>query len=165
MGKAKIEDQVTENQVEEVTEAVEEVIEKPYTLRKLQDGDLYPLLQLLRKLGLKDFKNAFIEKKNEYKQRINAFDPNLYETDAEKAKAIEDFEENTGIDVFLDMADVMISKIETHKDSIYEFYSNLSGIQPEEIMKMEFGTLPLMIYDSFSEVKNTAFFKVLSKLL
>ena len=35
----------------------------------------------------------------------------------------------------------------------------------EEIKELEFGTLPLMIYDSFSEVKNTSFFKVFAKLL
>lgn len=150
---------------ETVDKTVEEVIERPYTLRKLQDGDLYPLLQLLRKLGLKDFKDAFNAKKIERMQKINAFNPDLYETDEEKAKAIEDFEKSTGYDVFFDMADVMISKIDTHKDAIYGFYSDLAGVAPEEIMQMEFGTLPLMIYDSFSEVKNTAFFKVLSKLL
>ena len=160
MGKAKIEDQVTENQMEEVTEVVEEVIERPYTLRKLADADLFPLLQLLRKLGLKDFKDAFIQKKEEHK-----FNPNLYETDEEKAKAFAQYQKEVGIDTFLGMADIMISKIDTHKDSIYEFYSSLAGVAPEEILQMEFGTLPLMIYDSFSEVKNTAFFKVLSKLL
>ena len=167
-----IENQVTEN-VEEVTEAVdvsvdetvEEIIKRPYTLRKLSDADLYPVLQLLRKLGLKDFKNAFIEKRSEYMQKLTEFNPNLYETDEEKAKAMEALQKRTGFDVVIDMADVMISKIETHKDAIYEFYSSLAGVAPEEIMQMEFGTLPLMIYDSFSEVKNTAFFKVLSKLL
>ena len=65
----------------------------------------------------------------------------------------------------MDMADVLISKIDSHKDAIYEFYSNLSGIGADDIKEMEFGTLPLMIYDSFNEVKNTAFFKALSRLL
>ena len=127
-----IENQVTENQVEEVAEAVdasidvsvdetvEEVIERPYTLRKLKDADLFPLLQLLRKLGLKDFKDAFIQKKQEHR-----FNPDLYETDEERAKAFAKFQKEAGIDVFLGMADIMISKIETHKDSIYEFYSDL----------------------------------------
>ena len=148
-----------------VEETVEEVIGRPYNLRKLADADLFPVLQLLRKLGLKDFKDAFIAKRHEYMQQLNEFNPNLYETDEEKKKAMEDLQKSAGLNVVMDMADVMISKIETHKDSIYGFYSTLSGLQPEEIMQMEFGTLPLMIYDSFSEVKNTAFFKVLSKLL
>ena len=35
----------------------------------------------------------------------------------------------------------------------------------EEIKEMEFGTLPMMIVDTFAKAKNTSFFKVLSKLL
>ena len=141
-------------------ETVEEVVERPYTLRKLADEDLFPLLQLIRQLGFKDFKNAFVESRKKA-----TFNSNAYESEDEKEKALDNFKEATGINVFMDMADVMISKIATHKDAIYEFYSNLSGIPADDIKKMEFGTLPLMIYDSFSEVKNTSFFKVLSKLL
>lgn len=151
-----------ENEVAEVSEnaAVEEIIERPYTLRKLADADLFPLLQLIRKLGLKDFKNAFTDS-----MKKSTFNPDVYESEEEKEEALNNFKEAVGIDVFMDMADVMISKIDTHKDAIYEFYSNLSGIPADDIKEMEFGTLPLMIYDSFNEVKNTAFFKVLSRLL
>lgn len=152
--KKAIENQVTENQVEEVTEAVdasvdetveeiaEEVIERPYTLRKLKDGDLIPLLQLFRKLGLKEFKDAFVQM-----------------AEGRSVKEV-------GSIVFLEIADIMISKLggQTGED-IYNFYSEMSGIPVDEIKQMEFGTLPLMIYDSFDEAKNTAFFKVLFKLL
>lgn len=128
--------EAVENQV------TEEVIERPYTLRKLEDGDLIPLLQLFRKLGLKEFKDAFVQM---------AEGKNVNEV---------------GRIVFLEIADIMIGKLagQTGED-IYNFYSGMSGIPVDEIKKMEFGTLPLMIYDSFDEVKNTAFFKVLFKLL
>ena len=130
--------------VEETTveEAVEEVVERPYTLRRLKDSDLMPLLQLLRKLGLKDFKDAFTSAKGE--------------KDVEALGKL----------VVLDIADIIIDKISTSAcDDIYAFWSGLSGIPVEEIKEMEFGTLPLMIYDTFSEVKDTSFFKVLFKLL
>lgn len=120
----------------------EEIVERPYTLRKLRDSDLMPLLQLIRKLGLKDFKDVFSQAVEEKDVR-------------ERGKL-----------VVLDIADMIIGKICTSVgDEIYAFWSELSGIPAEEIKNMEFGTLPLMIYDSFSEVKNTAFFKVLFKLL
>lgn len=152
-----------EEVVEEVTEeTTEEVIERPYTLRKLKDADLYPLLQLLRKIGLKEFKDAYIESKNKNKTKFNGDD---YESEAEKLVALQELQDSVGANVVIDMADYLISKIDTHKDDIYDFYSGLSGISSDEIKNMEFGTLPLMIYDSFNEVKNTAFFKVLSKLL
>ena len=125
-----------------VSENVEEVIERPYTLRKLKDGDLMPLLRILRKCGLKDFKESLMQ--------------------VAEGKSINE----VGVMVVLDMADIIIGNITgAAGEDIYNFYSDLSGITVEEIKEMEFGTLPMMILDSFSEVKNTGFFKVLSKLL
>lgn len=138
-----VENQMTENQVEEAVDAtVDETVERPYTLRKLKDGDLFPLLQLFRKLGLKEFKDAFMQ--------------------MAEGRSVNE----VGKIVFLEIADIMIGKLggETGEE-IYNFYSELSGIPVADIKQMEFGTLPLMIYDSFDEIKNTAFFKVLFKLL
>lgn len=134
-----IEKIVTEEVPEEV---IEEVIERPYTLRKLKDGDLIPLLGLFRKLGLKTFKDVVVKASNG--------------GDIEKI----------GVEALLDIGDVMIEHLETDAGpAIYAFYADMSGLSVEEIKDMEFGTLPMMIYDSFSEVKNTSFFKVLAKLL
>lgn len=148
----------------EVKEVVEEVVERPYTLRKLMDADLFPLLQLLRKLGFKDIKESVTASVAEAREN-NKFDPNDYKTEEEKKIALAKLKDDVGIDIALSMADMLISKLDTHSNDIYEFFSNLAGVPADEIKKMEFGTLPLMIYDSFSEVKNTAFFKVLIKLL
>lgn len=127
---------------QEAEEQQEEVIERPYQLRKLKDGDLIPLLSLFRKLGLKEFKDTL--------QNI---------TDGASLEEI-------GISAVLSMGDVVIANLEGAAGAdIYTFYSDMSGIPVEDMKEMEFGTLPLMIYDSFSEVKNTSFFKVLSKLL
>lgn len=125
----------------EVMEPQEEVIERPYTLRNLKDSDLFPLLQLLRKIGLQNFKQSFVQ-----------------ETEGKTVKAV-------GITVVLDMADIIIANLGTASDDIYEMWSGLSGIPVNKMKEMEFGTLPLMIYDTFNEVKNTSFFKVLSKFL
>lgn len=128
--------------VEDNTKQEEAVIERPYTLRKLNDGDLMPLLQLFRKLGLKEFKDTF-------KQEA-------------KGMTIDE----VGKMVVLDIADIVISKLcGPVGEDIYSFWSDMSGIPVDEIKQMEFGTLPLMIYDSFNEVKNTSFFKVVFKLL
>lgn len=123
-------------------ETKEEIIERPYELRKLKDGDLIPLLGLFRKLGLKDFKDTIVKAAN---------GGNVQEI---------------GIEALLNIGDVVIANLETDAgDAIYDFYSSMSGIPVDEIKDMEFGTLPMMIYDSFSEVKNASFFRVLAKLL
>ena len=118
------------------------VNERNYTLRKLKDGDLMSLLRILRKLGLKEFKDIVKM--------------------ASDGKSVEEI----GVAALLNVADKMIESLDQGAgDEIYSFYADLSGIPADEIKEMEFGTLPLMIYDSFSEVKNASFFKVLAKLL
>lgn len=127
---------------EAIEKIEEEIIERPYTLRKLKDGDLIPLLGIFRKMGLKDFKDVVMKAAN-----------------GGSVKEI-------GVEAILNIGAVMIEHLETDAGpAIYDFYSDMSGIPVEEIKDMEFGTLPMMIYDSFSEVKNTSFFKVLAKLL
>lgn len=122
--------------------AEEEIIERPYKLRKLKDGDLIPLLGLFRKLGLREFREVV--------DRV-AHGGNI---------------EEIGLNAIMDVGAVIIENLEgAAGEAIYDFWSGLSGIPVEEIKEMEFGTLPLMIYDSFSEVKNAGFFKVLAKLL
>lgn len=119
-----------------------EIIERPYTLRKLKDGDLIPLLGLFRKLGLKEFKDVVGKVAN--------------------GGSVEEI----GLNAIMNIGDVIIENLEGNAgEAIYDFWSGLSGIPVDEIKEMEFGTLPLMIYDSFSEVKNASFFKVLAKLL
>ena len=132
----------TVESINEIVKVEEEIIERPYTLRKLKDGDLIPLLGLFRKLGLKEYKDTMMAVAN---------GANVQEI---------------GVNVLLNIGEVIISHLETDAGpAIYKFYSDLSGIPVEEIKEMEFGTLPLMIYDSFNEVKNSSFFKVLAKLL
>ena len=125
-----------------VEETVEEVVERPYTLRKFKDGDLWPLLQILKKIGIKDCKEAFMQV-------------------ASGEKTLKDI----GILAAFDLADILIGNLTKVEEEVYSLYSEMSGIAADDIKSMEFGTLPLMIMDSFNEVKNTSFFKVLSKLL
>lgn len=126
----------------EVIEIKDKVIERPYTLRKFKDGDLFPMLQILKKIGIKDCKEAFIQ--------VASGEKNL---------------KQIGMMAGFDLADIMIGNLAKAENEIYELYSCLSGIPVEDMKEMEFGTLPMMIYDSFHEAKNTSFFKVLSKLL
>lgn len=131
------------SKAEKPVETVEKVIERPYTLRKLKDSDLFPLVKLLRSIGLKEIKKV------------------IEDVQGADGKSFDEI----GKGVVFEMADVVISNIENHENEIYSFWSELSGIPVDDMKEMEFGTLPLMIYDSFLEVKNTTFFKVLFKLL
>ena len=125
-----------------VEETVEKVVERPYTLRKFSDGDLFPILKILKKIGIKDCKEAFVQV-------------------ASGEKTLKEI----GILASFDLADILIGNLTKVEEEVYSLYSDMSGLAVDDIRAMEFGTLPLMIMDSFNEVKNTSFFKVLSKLL
>ena len=127
---------------EVAVEETVETIERPYTLRKFSDGDLFPVLKILKKIGIKDCKEAFVQV-------------------ASGEKTVKDI----GILAAFDLADILIGNLTKVEEEMYSLYSDMSGIPADEIRAMEFGTLPLMIMDSFNGVKNTSFFKVLSKLL
>ena len=141
MGKKEVEGTLQEAPVSENQE-VEEIVERPYTLRKLKDKDLFPLLNILKKIGIKDCKEAFIQV-------------------ASGEKTVKQI----GIMASFDLADILIGNLPYVLDEAYELWSDISGISVDEIKDMEFGTLPLMIIDTFSEARNTSFFKVLSKFL
>lgn len=141
MEKKEVEGTLQEPPVSENQEA-EEIIERPYTLRKLKDHDLFTLLKILKKIGIKDCKEAFIQV-------------------ASGEKTLKQI----GIMASFDIADILIGNLAKVEEETYEMWSDISGIPVEEMKDMEFGTLPLMIMDTFSEAQNTSFFRVLSKFL
>lgn len=120
----------------------EEAIERPYTLRNLKDSDLFPLLRILKKIGIKDCKEAFIQV-------------------ASGEKTLKQI----GIMASFDIADILIGNLAKAEEEIYGMWSDISGIPVEEMKDMEFGTLPLMIIATFYEARNTSFFRVLSRFL
>lgn len=130
------EEENTEEQMEEA------VIERPYTLRRLKDSDLFMLLKILKKIGIGDCKEAFIQV-------------------ASGEKTLKQI----GIMASFDIADILIGNLAKVENETYEMWSDISGIPVDEMREMEFGTLPLMIMDTFSEARNTSFFRVLSRFL
>ncbi len=131
------------NEQEKVNEnKKEEAVERPYKLRRLKDSDLFLLLKILKKIGIKDCKEAFIQ--------IASGEKTL---------------KQIGIMASFDIADILIGNLAKVEAETYEMWSDISGIPIEDMKEMEFGTLPLMIIDTFSEARNTSFFKVLSKFL
>lgn len=131
-----------QDDMEKVTGEVDTATGRGYELRDLKDKDVFLMLKILKKVGIGNFKQAFYQMVSE-------------------EKAVKDI----GIDVALDMADILIGNIENAEKEIYSLWGELSGLEPKEIKEMEFGTLPLMIMDTFSRARNTSFFRVVSKLL
>ena len=125
----------------EMEEAVVES-EKAYTLRELNDEDLYTVVEIIGKVLPDDAKEAFA-------QAVNAGVP----------------VEKVGGMVAFDIVRLILKNLKAVKDEVYSFLSDLSGIPADDIRKMPFGTTPRMLKEVFTSEKNADFFKELSGLL
>lgn len=131
---------IEEANIEEIQ--VEELVKKPYTLRDLNDEDIYPLCEIIGKVLPDDMKEAFVQ--------IMSGEKSL---------------KDTGIMVVFDLGKLILKNFSSVKTEMYGLLSDMSGIPVEELKKMPFGTTPRMIKDIFQDAKNTDFFKELSELL
>lgn len=133
---------LNETETEETTaENAETENKKPYTLRRLNDGDLWAVLDIIGKV----------------------FPDNLGEVLSKVITGEKSINEVGAITVTKLVVAVLKNMNQVH-DEVYSFLSGVSGIPADEIEKMEFGTTPMMIWDIVKNEKNVGFFKVLSKL-
>lgn len=121
--------------------AMEAEIPASYILRPLCDEDLYPVLAIIGKVFPDDLKEAFV-----------------YVASGKKSM------KEIGYDVGYKLVVAIIKNLHTVGDEVYAFLSDVSGIAPEIIRKMPFGTTPKMLWEIFGEVKNADFFQVFSEL-
>lgn len=114
-----------------------------YQLRPLKDKDLFPMLNILKKVGIKDLKSAFVQ------------------DTSGNMKSIKDI----GIMTAFDLVDILLGNLQNIEDEVYALWSDISGMAVDEMKEQEFGTLPLMIADTFAQAGNNSFFRVLSRFL
>ena len=120
---------------------MEETMNKPYTLRRLKDRDLYPVLEIIGKVFPDDLAPIFV--------RLVTKESTL---------------EELGAIAIMKLVVAVIRNIHVVHDELYAFLADVSGIPAAEIEEMEFGTSPSMIWDIVANEKNNSFFKVVSKL-
>ena len=126
---------------QETTVAQEENVERSYTLRRLKDRDLFPILGIISEVFPDDLAKTFVQLTT-------------------KEKTVQE----VGATAVLKIVLAVLKNMDKVKDDVYNLLSDVSGIPAAEIAEMEFGTTPMMIWDIVSNEKNCGFFKVLSKL-
>lgn len=134
--------ETVEETAEAIVEEIEEVIERPYTLRRLKDAELFPVLEIIAEVFPDDLASAFLDV-------------------ASGEKTINEI----GVVVFTKLIRAVLKNLKKVSEPVYALLSEVSGIPAEEIGEMEFGTTPMMIWDIVNNEKNASFFKVVSKLL
>jgi hypothetical protein len=132
-------------------ENVESDIQKPYTFRKLSTEDIFPMLKLMNKIGLRDLKED------------DGLKNVLFMFMGGSAKGKVDVEK-LGIDMFLELAALITENIPKCETELYTLLSNTSNLSVEDIKEQSPATTMEMIIDFIKKEEFADFFKVVLKL-
>lgn len=136
-----------------------ENIEKTYELRDLQADDLFVLVSIVSKIGIKEFKACFAS------DDVMAAVKSMAKKD-EKEEAADNSNDITsvGISVALDIAAILMANIGKCKNDIYALLANLSGMKAADIAKLPVMTFTSMVVDLVKKKEFADFFQEAVKL-
>jgi len=142
--------------MEATSEAVEQTQpeEKLYTFRRLQTTDMFLMLKLFKKIGLKDLK----ENEN-MKNFIFMFMGGTVKGEKGKIDV-----NKIGVDMFLEVACLLCDSIPKAEEELYNLLSVTSNRSVKEIQKQDMAVTFEMIVDFVKKEEFMDFFKAVSKL-
>lgn len=126
---------------------------KPYTLKRLQSRDIFPMLRILSKIGINEFKECFSS-------------PEITRLVAKANASGEDLDiSSVGVNVVFEVCGVIVNNIPKCENDIYAFLAQLSGMSTEDIANMDAVVFFEMIVDVIKKPEFKDFIKVVSGLL
>lgn len=128
--------------------------EATYTLRSLQGADIFPMSAIIKKIGVKEFKNAFQD--DEIKGLVQSINNGDMSKDAAANQA--------GMTVILNIVDVVLGNLPRAEKDIYKFLASLSGMKPNEVAALPMATFTGMVIDVIQKDEFKDFIKVVSRL-
>ena len=120
-----------------------------FELRNLTADDIFPMFQILSKIGIKEFKGCFNN-------------PEIKALVAGKTSAAD--LNSIGLMVAIDAAGILMANLPKAKDDIYQLLSGLSGMKTKEIATLSIADFTQMIIDVIRKEEFKDFFQVVSKL-
>ena len=127
---------------------------KAYELRDLTADDMFPMFQIISKIGIKEFKSCF---ESENVKKLVA------EMTSGKASK-DELKATVGVTVAFDMASVILSNLPNCKDAIYQLLAQLSGMTTKEVGKLPMPVFMEMIIDVIKKKEFADFFQAAVKL-
>lgn len=135
-----------------MVEAIIKTTEKPYIFRRLNASDVAPMCKLLQKFDINEFVKCF---QSEGVQNLIA---------ESKQKQIANIEDVAGIQVIVEMVNIIISHIPDCEAEIFAFFAGVTGLKVKEIKEFELSTFAEMIIEFLKKEELRDFFGVVSKL-
>ena len=127
---------------------------KAYELRDLTADDMFPMIQIISKIGIREFKSCF---ESDNVKKLAA------EMTSGKASK-DELRATVGVTVAFDLASVILSNLANCKDDIYLLLSQLSGMTTKEIANLPMVTFVEMVIDVIKKKEFADFFQAAFKL-
>ncbi|NBJ93203.1 hypothetical protein [Parablautia muri] len=162
-----------QDEAEKEVQQIEERV-KPYTFRKLNSTDLFPMIKLITKIGIDELTEVF--EGDTIKKIIDGVtkkEKNITgeESDVEK-EATANGEKNAkgkeiivGIGVALKLVNKIMEHIPSCENDIYTLLSRVSGMSIEEIKGLDLDVFMKMLLDFVTKEEFWDFFKVASEYI
>ena len=132
-------------------EQADQVIKPLYTFRTLCAQDVFPMTNIIKKIGIKEFKTFFEgDKLNEI---MSAFSGNLND------KTIE----SVGFSVALELADIIFGNLSKCENDIFQLLSQTSDLSVEEVRNLALPDFAEMVIDFVKKDEFKDFIKVVSR--
>ena len=116
-------------------------MEKTYTLRNTNATDLFLLMRIVNKIGIKEVKSVF----------SSADIKSTLSEAVKKGEVTDDVALAIGVQAMLDIACVVVERMPDCEREIYQLLSNLSGMEVEEIAAVDAPVFVAMVMDVFKE--------------
>ena len=136
-----------------MNETMNEEMTKAFELRNLTADDMFPMFQIISKIGIKEFKSCFES-------------PEVMKAIKEMASGKDSQADLTavGMTIAFDLASVVISNVASCKNDIYLLLSQLSGKTTKEIASLPMVTFMEMIVAVIQKDEFKDFFQGVVKL-
>jgi hypothetical protein len=131
-----------------------ETVAKAYELRRLTADDVFPMFQIISKIGIKEFKKTF--ESPEVMQMIKSA--------ASGEKDRDEVQTSVGMTVAFDLAGIIMSNLGSCKNDIYQFLAQLSGMTTKEVAGLPMMTFFEMVIDVIKKDEFKDFFQAVAKL-
>lgn len=146
------------------SEAVEERV-KPYTFRKLNSTDLFPMITIISKIGLDELTSVF--EGDGLKEVIKRFMPNKDEQNDEQNDAESKMGGQilVGVNIALKIVNKILEHIPSCEAEVYTLLANVSGMDIQAVKALDLDVFMEMLIDFVTKEEFKSFFKVASKYI
>lgn len=139
-------------EINETMDENTEQVAKPYTFRKLSSEDMFLMFKIIKKIGIKEFKDLFAG--DNLEKMVGAV-----KTSDGNDKALTAI----GVTIGFDVLDVILGNLPNCEKEIYKLLAQVSGMDEADI-KADMILFTEMIVDFVKKDEFPAFIKVVSKL-